>query len=67
MSKKEKMMSKLIHLAALALVLTGASEAMARNRYDHYWVDKSKHCGGYSCNSQEGSRAFWDYEQEQGE
>jgi len=59
-------MSKLVHMAVIALVLTGATEAMARNRADPYWVDHSKPCGGYSCNSQEGSRAFWDYIQESG-
>jgi hypothetical protein len=59
-------MSKLIPLALIALMLTGASEAMARNRYDQSWTDMSKPCGGYACNSQEGQRAFWDYQAEQG-
>jgi hypothetical protein len=59
-------MSKIISMALLAMVLTGATEAMARNRYDPYWVDHSKPCGGYSCNSQAGARAFWDYQEENG-
>ena len=53
-------MSKLIPLALIALVLTGTSQAMARNKYDPYWTDMSKPCGGYDCNSQAGQRAFWD-------
>ena len=60
-------MSKLIRMAVIAMVLTGATEAMARNQYDPNWVDHSKPCGGYSCNSQHGSRAFWDYMEENGE
>jgi len=59
-------MSKLISLAFIALVLAGASEAMARNKYDPYWTDDSKACGGYACNSQEGQRAFWDSEADHG-
>jgi hypothetical protein len=55
-------MSKFIKFALVALVLTGASEAMARNRYDPYWTDMSKQCGGYACNSSAGERAFWDYQ-----
>jgi hypothetical protein len=59
-------MSKLIRLAVVALVLTGATEAMARNRYDPYWTDMSKPCGGYACNSEDGTRAFWDYQTNEG-
>jgi hypothetical protein len=59
-------MSKIIGMAVIALALTGATESIARNAQDPYWVDKSKPCGGYSCNSQEGSRAFWDYQQDHG-
>jgi hypothetical protein len=59
-------MSKVISLALVALVLTGASEAMARNSADRYWTDMSKPCGGYSCNSQAGNRAFWNYMDERG-
>ena len=59
-------MSKLIPLALIALVLTGTSQAMARNKYDPNWTDMSKPCGGYACNSQEGQRAFWDYQTTQG-
>ena len=55
-------MTKLIRLAILALTLAaGASAAMARDKYDPYWTDHSDGCGGYSCTSQEGSRAFWEH------
>jgi hypothetical protein len=58
-------MSKLFPLALVALALTaGAPATMANNRYDPYWTDMSKPCGGFSCNSLEGQRAFWDYQQE---
>jgi hypothetical protein len=56
-------MTKLIRLAIIALTLTaGATAAMARDKYDPYWTDRSQACGGYSCNSQEGSEAFWDHQ-----
>ncbi|WP_088347509.1 MULTISPECIES: hypothetical protein [Rhodomicrobium] len=59
-------MSKLIRLALVAMVVTGASGAMARNRADQNWVDMSKQCGGFSCDSQQGSRAFWATESSHG-
>jgi hypothetical protein len=60
----EIIMSKLIRLALVALVLTGASEAMARNSHDPFWTDMSKPYGGYDPNSQEGARAYLDYQAE---
>ena len=55
-------MSKLIRLAIITLTLTaGVSAAMARDKYDPYLEDHADGCGGYSCNSQEGSRAFWEH------
>jgi hypothetical protein len=59
-------MSKLIRLALVALVLTGASGAMARNSHDPYWTDMSKPNGGYAPDSQAGNRAFWNYMTEHG-
>ncbi len=58
-------MSRLIPAALVAMVLASATAATANNRYDRGWRDWSKPCGGYSCNSQEGQRAFWDWQQEQ--
>ncbi len=55
-------MSKLISSIVIAMTLTGATAAMADNRADRYWTDYSKPCGGFSCDSQQGSRAFWDYQ-----
>jgi hypothetical protein len=59
-------MTKLITSIAVAMMLTGATAAMADNRADRYWTDQSKPCGGFSCNSQQGERAFWDQQQDQG-
>lgn len=57
-------MSKLIPLALVALTLiAGTPSAMANNRYDRYWQDWSKACGGFNCNSQEGNKAFWEQQQ----
>jgi hypothetical protein len=64
---KEIIMSKLIALALVGFSLVAsAPAAMANNRADRYWTDQSKQCGGFSCNSQAGSRAFWDYQTEHG-
>ncbi len=59
-------MSKLISCIVMAMVLTGTTAAMANNKADPYWTDESKPCGGFSCDSQQGARAFWEYQQEQG-
>ena len=60
-------MSKLIALTLVAWTLAaGSTAAMANNRYDPYWTDQSKQCGGFSCNSQAGNRAFWNYQTEHG-
>ena len=59
-------MTKLITSFAVAMMLTGATSAMANNRADRYWIDQSRPCGGYSCDSQSGARAFLDYQQDHG-
>ena len=60
-------MRRLVSLALVALALVaGTPAAMANNRYDRYWTDMSKPCGGFPCNSQEGTRAFWDQQEEGG-
>lgn len=55
-------MSKLISSIVIVTSLTGATAAMAAP----HWTDFSKPCGGFSCDSQQGSRAFWEYQQEHG-
>jgi hypothetical protein len=55
-------MSTLIRSALIALVLTSASAAIAAPANDGGWTDMSKPYGGYAPNSQEGNRAFWDYQ-----
>ena len=57
-------MSTLIRSALVALVLTGATAAMAQP--SRYLPDQSKPSGGFSLNSQEGNRAFWDYQARRG-
>jgi hypothetical protein len=57
-------MSTIIRSAFVALILTSASAAMAQ---DSKWVDKSQPHGGYAPNSQEGNRAFWDYQGQHGD
>jgi hypothetical protein len=57
-------MSTIIRSALVALVLTSASAAMAQP--SRYLPDQSKQTGGYSLNSQEGNRAFWDYQTRRG-
>ncbi len=57
-------MSRLIPAALIAMVLASATAAMADNRYDPYWTNMSKPCGGFSCNSPQGQRAFWSYQQD---
>lgn len=56
-------MSTIIRSALVALVLTSASAAMAR---PGDFVDQSRPDGGYAPNSQEGVRAFWDYQSRRG-
>ena len=56
-------MSTIIRSALVALVLTSASVAMAQSRYV---PDQSKPYGGYAPYSQEGNRAFWDYQARRG-
>lgn len=63
---KEMIMSTLIRTGLVALVLSSASQAMARNSHYPYWTAMSKPYGGCAPNSQEGNRAFRDYMQEQG-
>ena len=57
-------MSTLIRSALVVFVLTGASAAMAQ---DSEWTDRSKPYGGHAPNSQEGARAFWDYQNQKGD
>jgi len=59
-------MSTLIRSALVALVLAGATSAMAASEHNYGWRDWSKPYGGYSPNSQEGARAFWDYQAQRG-
>jgi hypothetical protein len=55
---------KIFYAFALAAVLfAGASPSMARTSS---WTDLSDQYGGFSPNSQEGSRAFWDYQTRHG-
>jgi hypothetical protein len=61
---KEMTMTKFFYAALLITVLfAGASPSMARNST---WTDRSDPYGGYSLNSQEGNRAFWDYQTRHG-
>ena len=61
-------MSTLVRSALIALVLaTGATAAMAQPARNSEWTDMSKPHGGYNPNSQEGHRAFWDYQTRQGD
>jgi hypothetical protein len=64
-------MTKSVHFAIFAtLLLIGASTAIARpaerssagNIHNPYWTDESDPYGGYSPNSPQGNRAFWDYQ-----
>jgi hypothetical protein len=57
-------MSTIIRSALIALVLTSASGAIARPATP--FVDQSSPTGGFSANSQEGVRAFWDYQARRG-
>jgi hypothetical protein len=59
-------MSTLIRSAIVALALASASAAMARPIQDPAFVDQSKPYGGYSANSQEGIRHFWEYQTRRG-
>jgi hypothetical protein len=74
---EEKIMTKFANAALLAaLLLTGVSvtgaEAVTRQRSDSaavhnpHWTDLSDPYGGYSPNSPQGNRAFWDYQARQG-
>jgi hypothetical protein len=55
-------MTKIFYAFVLAAVLfAAASPSMART-----WTDLSDQYGGFSPNSQEGSRAFWDYQTRHG-
>jgi hypothetical protein len=59
-SIKEMIMSKLFASVVLAAALfASASQAMAQPAG---WTDMSKPYGGHAANSQEGQRAFWDYQ-----
>lgn len=59
-------MTKFVRLALMAVTLTSATAALANNKYDPNWTDNSKPCGGFPCDSQQGSRAFWDSESDSG-
>jgi hypothetical protein len=62
-TQKEMTMTKIFHTALLAVALLAvASPSMARSS----WTDMSQPYGGYSPNSQEGNRAFWDYQARHG-
>jgi|EndMetStandDraft_4_1072995.scaffolds.fasta_scaffold1489615_1 hypothetical protein len=61
---REIIMSMLIRSALVALVLAGASSAMAAPDYN--FRDTTKPYGGYNPNSPEGNRAFWDYQGQHG-
>lgn len=60
-------MSMFIRSALVALALVAAPAAMAQTAAQEGWVDRSKPHGGYAPNSQEGNRAFWDYQGQQGD
>ncbi len=60
-------MSNIIRTGLVALiVLTGASAAMAAPARDSGFVDQSKPFGGYDPNSQQGARAWLDYQSQHG-
>ena len=60
-------MSTLIRSALIALVLVGgASAASARPVNGLALTDQSDAFGGFSPNSQEGARAFWDNQARRG-
>jgi hypothetical protein len=61
----ESIMSKFISSALLAVaLLSGASQAMARPAS---FTDMADRYGGHAPNSQQGQRAFWDYQARQGD
>jgi hypothetical protein len=55
-------MSMLLRSAIVALALTSASAAMTLPIQAAPLGDQSKPWGGYSPNSQEGIRHFWEYQ-----
>jgi hypothetical protein len=58
-------MNKRIYSTLLAAALfAGASQAIARPTS---WTDMSDPYGGHAPNSQEGNRAFWDYQGRHGD
>ena len=59
-------MSTVIRSALIALVLTSASAAIARPANNSTLIDQSSPYGGFAANSQEGVRAFWDYQARRG-
>ena len=59
-------MSTLIRSALVALVLTSASAAMAAPSDNRTWTDRSQAYGGHDADSQEGARAFWEYQTRRG-
>lgn len=60
-------MSALIRSALVALVLVGgASAASARPVNGLAITDQSHPYGGHGADSQEGARAFWDYQTRRG-
>jgi hypothetical protein len=61
---EETIMSTIVRSALIALVLTSASAAIARPATS--LADQSSPTGGFSANSQEGARAFWDYQTRRG-
>jgi hypothetical protein len=59
-------MSMLIRSTLVALVLTSASAVIAAPADNRTWTDRSQAYGGYDADSQEGARAFWDYQTRRG-
>jgi hypothetical protein len=59
-------MSTLLRSALIALVLTGTTAVVAAPAHNYGWRDWSKPYGGFDPNSQEGQRAYWDYQSQHG-
>ena len=57
-------MSKLITSLLLAIALFGSVSAASARAQP--WTDMSDPYGGYAPDSQEGTRAFWDYQTRHG-
>lgn len=67
-STRETTMTKLIQSAlavAVLLIVTLSSTANSAERTGH-WTDLSDPYGGYGANTEEGNRAFWEYQARHG-